>query len=177
MILQLPPGNNVPYRVNAFIEIPLGSNIKYEYDRKLGVIKVDRILYTSMVYPFNYGFIPGTLEEDGDPLDVLVVSNQSLYPGVLIEVRPIGVLKTEDEEGTDRKIIAVPIDKIDMTFSKINEIEDLPEIIKLKIAHFYEHYKEIEPNKWVKIMGWGSSAEARTIILEAINRFNNSKKA
>lgn len=177
MICNLSPGDNVPHRVNVVIEIPLGSNVKYEFDREMGVIRVDRVLYTSMVYPFNYGFIPGSLEEDGDPLDVLVISNQSLYPGVIIEVRPIGVFKTEDEEGIDRKIIAVPVDKIDPTLSKVSELEDLPEIVKLKIAHFYEHYKEIEPNKWVKIAGWGSSAEAKAIIIDAINRYNMNKKA
>ena len=168
--MKLGPGKKAPDEVNVLIEIPLGSNIKYEYDEEEGVIKVDRILYTSMVYPFNYGFIPGTLEEDGDPLDVLIVSDYTLLPGTVIEVRPIGILYMRDEEGEDAKIIAVPKDKIDPTYSNIKDINDLPQAIKNKIVHFFEHYKELEPGKWVKVSGWGGASEAKARISEAIKR-------
>ncbi|BFH73590.1 inorganic diphosphatase [Sulfurisphaera javensis] len=170
--MKLGPGKKAPDEVNVFIEIPLGSNIKYEYDEEAEVVKVDRVLYTSMVYPFNYGFIPGTLEEDGDPLDVLVISDYSLLPGTAIEVRPIGILYMRDEEGEDAKIIAVPKDKVDPTYSNIKDIIDLPQSVKNKINHFFEHYKELEPGKWVKISGWGGVTEAKARINEAIKRAN-----
>ncbi|MEM4943517.1 MAG: inorganic diphosphatase [Saccharolobus sp.] len=168
--MKVGPGKKVPDEINVFIEIPMGSNIKYEYDEEEEVIKVDRILYTSMTYPFNYGFIPDTLAEDGDPLDVLVVANNPLLPGTVIEARPVGVLHMRDEEGEDYKIIAVPKDKIDPTFSNIKDINDLPEAIKNKIVHFFEHYKELEPGKWVKTSGWGNSAEAKERIKKAVER-------
>ncbi|QGA53534.1 inorganic diphosphatase [Sulfolobus sp. E5-1-F] len=168
--MKLGPGKKAPDEVNVFIEIPMGSNIKYEYDEEEEVIKVDRVLYTSMVYPFNYGFIPETLEEDGDPLDVLVLGNYSLLPGTVIEARPIGMIYMRDEEGEDAKVIAVPRNKTDPTFSNINDVKDLPEAIRNKIVHFFEHYKELEPNKWVKISGWGGVAEAKERIKKAIER-------
>ncbi|MCI4456009.1 MAG: inorganic diphosphatase, partial [Sulfolobus sp.] len=159
--MALGPGKKAPDQVNVLIEIPQGSNVKYEFDEEENVIKVDRILYTAMFYPFNYGFIPGTLEEDGDPLDVLVISNYPLMPGSVIQVRPVGMLFMRDEEGEDAKIIAVPIDKIDPTFSNIKDINDVPDAIKNKIAHFFEHYKELEPGKWVKVSGWGNASQAK----------------
>ena len=168
--MKLGPGKKAPDEVNVLIEIPLGSNIKYEFDDEEEVIKVDRVLYTSMVYPFNYGFIPGTLEEDGDPLDVLLISDYTLFPGTIIEARPIGILYMKDEEGEDAKIIAVPRDKTDPTYSNIKDIVDLPQAIKNKINHFFEHYKELEPGKWVKISGWGGVNEAKARISEAIKR-------
>ncbi len=163
-------GKNAPDTVNVFVEISLGSNIKYEFDETEEVLKVDRILYTSMVYPFNYGFIPDTKSTDGDPIDVLVISNQAFTPGSVIEVRPVGIAHMEDEEGRDEKIIAVPKDKIDPSFSGIKDITDVQDAIKNKIIHFFAHYKELEPNKWVKITDFGDAKEAKDKINEAINR-------
>jgi len=171
--MKLGPGKKAPDEVNVVIEIPLGSNIKYEYDEEEGIVKVDRVLYTSMVYPFNYGFVPGTLEEDGDPIDVLVITDYTLFPGTVIEARPIGILYMRDEEGEDAKIIAVPKDKTDPTYSNIKDIIDLPQAIKNKINHFFEHYKELEPGKWVKVSGWGGVSEAKARINEAIKRANS----
>jgi len=168
--MRLGPGKDAPNIVNVLIEIPMGSNVKYEYDEEEGVVRVDRILYTAMFYPFNYGFIPGTLEEDGDPLDVLIISDYPLLPGSVIEVRPIGILFMRDEEGEDAKIIAVPKDKIDPTYSNIKDIKDVPESIRNKITHFFEHYKELEPGKWVKVSGWGGAEEAKQRIKAAIER-------
>jgi len=172
--MRLGPGKDAPNIVNVLIEIPIGSNVKYEYDEEDGVVRVDRILYTAMFYPFNYGFIPGTLEEDGDPLDVLIISDYPLLPGSVIEVRPIGILFMRDEKGEDAKIIAVPKDKIDPTYSDIKDIKDVPESIRNKITHFFEHYKELEPGKWVKVSGWGGAEEAKQRIKAAIER--ESKK-
>jgi inorganic pyrophosphatase len=172
---KVGPGKDAPEVVNVFIEIPMGSSVKYEYDEEAGVIRVDRFLYTAMVYPFNYGFIPGTLEEDGDPVDVLVISSQPVLPGTVIEVRPIGLLVMEDEEGPDSKVIAVPKDKLDPTFKNIRDIDDLPEAVKEKIKHFFEHYKELEPGKWVKVKEWRKAEEAKKKISEAIKRFRESK--
>ncbi|MCG3108413.1 Inorganic pyrophosphatase [Metallosphaera sp. J1] len=170
--MNLGPGKKAPDIVNVLVEIPSGSNIKYEYDEEEGVIKVDRVLYTSMVYPFNYGFVPGTLEEDGDPIDVLVLTNYPLLPGTVIEARPVGVIHMKDEEGVDEKIIAVPKEKTDPTFARIKDVNDIDDATKNKIVHFFEHYKELEPGKWVKISGWGSASEAKEKIAKAIERKN-----
>jgi inorganic pyrophosphatase len=166
--MKLSAGKGFPKLVNVLIEIPMGSNVKYEYDEEEEVVKVDRVLYTSMVYPFNYGFVPGTKADDGDPIDVLVISNQPFYPGTVIEARPIGMIRMTDEEGVDTKIIAVPKDKIDPTFSNIREITDIPDALKNKMVHFFEHYKELEPGKWVKISGWGTASEAIDNIKKAL---------
>ncbi len=168
---RLGPGKKPPEDVYAFIEIPMGSSVKYEYDEKSGAIFVDRFLYTAMHYPFNYGFIPATLEEDGDPLDVLVISREPVLPGTVMRVKPIGVLVTEDEEGMDNKIIAVPIAKLDPEYGSINDIEELPNPIKERIKHFFEHYKELEPGKWVKVKEWRGASSARTLIEKAIERY------
>ncbi|MFP3347673.1 MAG: inorganic diphosphatase, partial [Sulfolobaceae archaeon] len=136
--MKMGPGKKAPDEVNVVIEIPMGSNIKYEYDEEEDVVKVDRVLYTSMMYPFNYGFVPGTLEEDGDPIDVLVITSYPILPGTAIEARPVGILYMRDEEGEDAKIIAVPKDKIDPSYSNIRDIIDLPEAVKNKIVHFFE---------------------------------------
>ncbi len=173
---KLGPGKKAPEEVNVFIEIPMGSNVKYELDKETGLIKVDRILFTAMYYPFNYGFVPGTLEEDGDPVDILVIGNTPLHPGVILKARPIGVLLTEDEKGKDAKIVAVPVSKIDPAWDKVKDINDLPAIIKDKIAHFFEHYKELEKGKWVKVIGWEGREVALKRIEEAISRYNESKK-
>jgi len=168
----LGPGDKAPEIVNAIIEIPMGSSIKYEYDKKHCIVKVDRFLYTSMYYPFNYGFIPGTLEEDGDPVDILVISREPVAPGTLIEVKPIGVLNMEDEEGKDWKIVAVPKPKLDPLYKDWDDIDSIPDYIKDKIRHFFEHYKELEPGKWVKVTGWEPKSKAHDIILNAIKRYN-----
>ncbi|RLG87733.1 MAG: inorganic diphosphatase [Thermoprotei archaeon] len=169
---KLGPGKKAPEEVYVVIEIPMGSNIKYEIDKETGLIFVDRILFTAMYYPFNYGFIPGTLEEDGDPVDVLVLGYDKLHPGVVIKARPIGVLETEDEKGKDAKIVAVPIEKVDPRFENIKDISDLPSNIRERIAHFFEHYKELEKGKWVKVIGWKNREEALKRIEEAIKRYN-----
>lgn len=149
-ISQLSAGKNPPEEVYVLIEIPQGSSVKYELDKDSGVVMVDRFNYTAMFYPFNYGFIPQTAAEDGDPVDVLVISSYKVDPGCAIPARPIGMLEMEDEEGIDTKIIAVPTKKVDPTYAHINDINDLDESIKKKIQHFFNHYKELEPNKWVK---------------------------
>ncbi len=168
---KLGPGKKAPDEVYVVIEIPMGSGIKYEIDKETGLVFVDRILFTAMHYPFNYGFIPGTLEEDGDPVDVLVLGYEPLHPGVVIKARPIGVLETEDEKGKDAKIVAVPVEKIDPRFENIKDIEDVPKSIREKIAHFFEHYKELEKGKWVKVIGWKGKEEAKERIRQAIERY------
>ena len=167
-MLKLDAGADAPKKVTAFIEIPKGSNVKYEYDEHSGLVKVDRILYTSMVFPYNYGFVPGTLGEDGDPLDILVISSATFAPGVTVSVRPIGVLMMRDEEGVDSKIMAVPTEKIDPDFANVKDMKDLPESIKTKLVHFYSYYKSTEPGKWVKLEGWESTAKAQELISKAI---------
>ena len=160
--------------LNVVIEIPKASNVKYEVDKETGALFIDRKLFTAMFYPFNYGFIPSTLEDDGDPVDVLVLSDFSAFPLSVIKSIPIGVLLTEDEEGQDSKIIAVPIKKIDPTYSEIQNIENVSTSIKKQIEHFFEHYKELEGGKYVKISGWGSKEEAVKKISDSIERFNKN---
>jgi inorganic pyrophosphatase len=172
---RIGPGKNAPEEVNVVVEIPMGSNVKYEIDKETGVVMVDRFLYTAMFYPFNYGFIPGTLEEDGDPVDVLVISNQPVHPGSVIRARPIGLLEMEDEEGPDSKVIAVPVDKLDPSFSNIRDVNDLPQALREKIKHFFEHYKELEPGKWVRVTGWKGAEEAKKRIVDAIKRYRERK--
>ena len=167
-ISKLSVGKNPPEEVNVFIEIPQGSSVKYELDKESGVIMIDRFNFTAMFYPFNYGFIPGTSAEDGDPADVLVISSYPVQPGTVIPSRPIGMLEMEDEAGIDTKIIAVPSVKVDPFFSKINNINDLDEMTKKKIQHFFNHYKELEPNKWVKIKNFLSKEEAYKAIKKSI---------
>jgi inorganic pyrophosphatase len=155
------------------IEIPKGSNIKYEYDMESGFIIVDRKLFTAMYYPCNYGFLPNTLEKDGDPVDVLVLGENPLAPLSLIKVIPIGVLQTEDEEGHDSKIVAIPTSKIDPSFSIVNDIKDVPQHLKDQIKHFFEHYKELEKGKFVKISGWEGKESALKKISETIESYKN----
>jgi len=168
----LGPGEKAPEIVNAIIEIPMNSSVKYEFDKEKCLVAVDRFLYTSMSYPFNYGFIPGTLEEDGDPVDILVISREPVYPGSLIEVVPIAVLNMEDEEGLDWKIVAVPKPKLDPLYRNWTDVDSIPEALKAKIKHFFEHYKELEPGKWVKVKGWEGKEKALEIIRRAIERYN-----
>jgi inorganic pyrophosphatase len=158
----------VPNKVNVFIEIPKDGNIKYELDKESGVIFVDRFLHTAMNYPFNYGFVPNTLSEDGDPVDVLVLGEQTLMPGVVIPSKIIGMLEMEDEAGIDTKILAVPTEKVDPSSKEINDISDVNESIKNKIKHFFENYKTLEPDKWVKIKEWKGQKEAITAVNKAI---------
>jgi inorganic pyrophosphatase len=156
--------------INVVVEIPKDSRIKYELDHKRGILFVDRKLYTSMVYPFNYGFLPGTLEEDGDPVDVLLLGEESLYPLSVVRATPLGVLLTEDEEGSDSKIIAVPSPKVDPAYANIKQLSDIPVSILDKVKHFFEHYKELEPGKFVKVVGYANDRVARQKIKEAADR-------
>ena len=169
-------GKNPPEDVNVIVEVPVGGHpIKYEMDKEAGTLVVDRFLYTPMTYPGNYGFVPHTLSEDGDPIDVLIASTRPLVPGCVINVRPIGVLKMEDNSGKDEKIIAVPSPKLTLRYEKVKDYTDLPDITLKQIEHFFEHYKDLEPGKWVKIFGWGDSKEAGALILEAIERAKKAK--
>jgi inorganic pyrophosphatase len=146
--------------VNVFVEIPKDSDIKYELDKDSGLIFVDRFLYTAMSYPFNYGFVPNTLADDGDPLDILVLSEKQVAPGVVIPSQIIGMLEMEDEEGIDTKVLAVPTKKVDPLYGEFKDMTDVPEAIKNKLKHFFENYKTLEPGKWVKIKDWKPKAEA-----------------
>src|SRR4051812_45030406 len=164
-------GKNPPEDVNVIIEVAIGGEpIKYEMDKAAGTLVVDRFLYTPMRYPGNYGFVPHTLSDDGDPIDVLVANTRPIIPGAVINVRPIGVLKMDDESGGDEKIIAVPSPKLTKRYLNVKECANLPEITLDQIRHFFEHYKDLEPGKWVKVVGWGDAAEARTLIAQAIER-------
>ncbi|MEX2615775.1 MAG: inorganic diphosphatase [Alphaproteobacteria bacterium] len=164
-------GNNPPADVNVLIEVPVGGQpIKYELDKDAGVLVVDRFLYTPMTYPGNYGFVPHTLSEDGDPIDVLVCNTRQLVPGCVINARPIGVMIMEDESGLDEKIIAVPSSHLTRRYDGVDNFSDLPEITLQQIQHFFEHYKDLEPGKWVKIGDWMDAGTARRMIEEAIAR-------
>ena len=175
-------GNNPPDDVNVIIEVPIGGEpIKYELDKAAGTLVVDRFLHTPMRYPGNYGFVPHTLSEDGDPIDVLVVNTRPIVPGAVMNVRPVGVLKMQDEAGGDEKVVAVPVPKLTKRYEHVHEYTDLPEITLQQMRHFFEHYKDLEPGKWVKVLGWGDAAEAKKMIVEAIARARkgdkNSEKA
>ena len=170
-------GTNPPQDVNVIIEVPVGGQpIKYELDKEAGTLVVDRFLYTPMHYPGNYGFVPHTLSEDGDPIDVLVCNTRQLVPGCVINVRPIGVLVMEDNAGRDEKIIAVPSPHLSRRYENVREHSDLPEITRQQIEHFFEHYKDLEPGKWVKIGDWRGAADARDMIVEAIERAGTGPK-
>jgi inorganic pyrophosphatase len=164
-------GNNAPDDVNVIVEVPVGGQpIKYEMDKKAGVLVVDRFLYTPMTYPGNYGFVPHTLSDDGDPIDVLVCNTRPLIPGCVINVRPIGVMMMEDNSGMDEKILAVPSNHLTRRYEKVHTHTDLPEITLQQIVHFFEHYKDLEPGKWVKVGGVEGPEKAKQLILEAIAR-------
>src|SRR5881275_1574275 len=164
-------GVNPPHEVNVIIEVPVGGEpIKYELDKHAGTLVVDRFLYTAMRYPGNYGFIPHTLSEDGDPCDVLVANTRPIFAGAVIAVRPVGVLLMQDEAGGDEKIVAVPASRLTKRYEKITNYTDLPEITLKQIEHFFAHYKDLEPGKWVKFSGWADAVEARRLIDEAIAR-------
>jgi len=168
-------GSRFPDEVNVIIEVPIGGEpIKYEMDKESGALVVDRFLYTPMRYPGNYGFVPKTLSADGDPCDVLLANNRALVPGAVIAVRPISVLLMQDEAGPDEKIIAVPTNKITRRYEHVEEARQLPEITLQQIRHFFEHYKDLEPGKWVRIIGWGGVTEARKLIAEAHARYRSA---
>ncbi|MBN8889442.1 MAG: inorganic pyrophosphatase [Rhodospirillales bacterium 70-18] len=167
-VSRISTGRNPPNDINVVIEIPQGSAVKYEIDKESGAIVVDRFLFTPTAYPAAYGFIPGTLAEDGDPADALVLVPAQVVPGAVIRARPIGMLKMEDEAGQDTKIICVPHDKIHPQHSAIQDISDLPLITRRAIEHFFENYKDLEDDKWVKVTGWGNCAEAEAEITRAI---------
>jgi inorganic pyrophosphatase len=164
-------GDNPPEDVNVIVEVPVGGNpIKYELDKEAGTLVVDRFLYTPMSYPGNYGFVPHTLSEDGDPIDVLICNTRPLVPGCVINVRPIGVLIMEDNAGQDEKVIAVPSHQLTKRYDDVRNASDLPSITLQQIEHFFEHYKDLEPGKWVKIGDWQGADDARRLIVEAIER-------
>ena len=174
----IPIGNNPPHDINVIIEVPLGGEpIKYELDKESGTLFVDRFLYTSMRYPGNYGFVPHTLSDDGDPIDVIVCNTRAIIPGAVMNCRPIGVLVMEDESGQDEKILAVPSTKLTKRYEKTQTYTDLPEITLQQIEHFFEHYKDLEPKKWVKVLRWDDADFARKLIVEAIERYNADKVA
>ena len=167
----IPIGNNPPDDVNVVVEVQIGGEpIKYEMNKAAGTLFVDRFLHTPMRYPGNYGFVPHTLSEDGDPIDVLVANTRPIVPGAVINVRPVGVLKMQDDGGGDEKIIAVPSPKLTQRYVKVTNYTDLPTITLDQIQHFFEHYKDLEPGKWVKVAGWGDADEARAMIEAAIRR-------
>jgi inorganic pyrophosphatase len=169
-------GANPPHEVNVVIEVPIGGEpIKYEMDKKVGALVVDRFLYTSMRYPGNYGFIPHTLSGDGDPCDVIVANTRAIIPGAIMSCKIVGVLLMEDEAGGDEKLLAVPSAKLTQRYARIDNFTDLPEITLKQIEHFFAHYKDLEPNKWVKITRWGDAAEARAMVLAGIERAARAK--
>jgi len=170
-------GKNPPDEVNVIVENPVGGvPVKYEIDKESGALLVDRFLHVAMQYPGNYGFIPHTLSGDGDPVDVLIVGTIPVVPGAVVAVRPIGVLRMEDEAGEDEKIIAVPVDSLDPEFSDIKSYTDLPASKRQRIEHFFEHYKDFEKGKWVKLNGWGDVAEAKKMIEDGIERHKKTQK-
>ena len=167
-VSKIPTGKDAPHDINVVIEIPQGSQVKYEIDKDSGAIFVDRFLFTPMAYPAAYGFIPGTLADDGDPADALVLAPAPMVPGAVIRCRPIGMLQMEDESGQDEKIICVPHDKMHTQFTDVHGIEDLPKITRDAIEHFFTRYKDLEPGKWVKVRGWADKAAAEEVIRKAI---------
>jgi inorganic pyrophosphatase len=177
-ITKIPAGQAPPFDINVFVEIPQGGlPVKYELDKSTGVLFVNRFLHTTMFYPGNYGFIPQTLSDDGDPLDVIIVSQAAVFPGAVVRCRPIGILLMEDEAGADEKVIAVPVDQLNPYFSGVRSYEDLPAILRDQIAHFFRHYKDLEQGKWVKVTRWAGPDEAAQAIQAAIDRAKQSSGA
>ncbi|WP_346906401.1 inorganic diphosphatase [uncultured Roseibium sp.] len=169
----VPIGKNPPEDINVIVEVSVGGEpIKYEMDKEAGAMYVDRFLYTPMRYPGNYGFVPHTLCGDGDPIDVVVVNQRPVVPGAIMNCRPIGVLIMEDESGQDEKIIAVPSHKLTKRYDKVHSVDDLPEITISQVKHFFEHYKDLEPGKWVKVKTVESAETAKRMIVESIERAN-----
>lgn len=174
-VTKISVGPRPPYEVHAVIEIPQGGvPVKYELDKKSGAMMVDRFLHTAMYYPANYGFIPGTLSDDGDPCDILVITGTGVVPGAVIPCRPIGVVHLEDEAGMDEKILAVPVEKLHPFYANVSSYRDLPEILIQQIVHFFEHYKDLEQDKWVKFIEMGDADSARKVIVDSIERLKTS---
>lgn len=172
---RVDPGKNIPDNINVIIEIPAHSDpVKYEVDKDTGAMFVDRFMNTAMHYPCNYGYVPHTLSEDSDPVDVLVVTPMPLISGSVVRCRPVGILKMTDEAGPDAKLLAVPIAKLCQLYDKVDSPEDMPQQLLDQIAHFFEHYKDLEEGKWVKIDGWGDKQAAHQEILDSIERYNNA---
>jgi inorganic pyrophosphatase len=177
-IQKISIGSNPPDEVNVIIEIPMGGHpVKYEIDKVSGAMFVDRFLHTSMIYPSNYGFIPHTLSADGDPVDAIVVCQMPVVPGAVIRSRPVGVLLMEDEAGMDEKVLMVPVDKLHPFYSRIENYKDIPTILCEQIAHFFQHYKDLEKGKWVKIVRWGDAQEAKQVIRDGIKLAGEQTKA
>jgi len=173
---RVTPGRSIPNDVNVIIEIPMNADpVKYEVDKATGAVFVDRFMSTAMHYPCNYGYVPRTLSGDGDPVDVLVLSPYPLITGVVVRCRPVGMLRMKDEAGEDTKLLAVPIDKLTSQYRKIRSPRDLPEARLAAITHFFEHYKDLEPGKWVKVQGWLGAAAAKKEILDGVARFRKSQ--
>jgi len=171
-LAQIPAGKSVPEDINVVIEIPAqGAPVKYEVDKDSGALMVDRFMATAMFYPANYGFVPNTLSEDGDPVDVLVVSPTPMMPGSVIRARPVGVLKMTDESGVDAKIVAVPHGKLTPLYDDVQQATDLPELLLGQIKHFFEQYKALEAGKWVRVDGWGDKDEACAEIVASVARY------
>ena len=174
---RVPAGKDIPHDCNVVVEIPMRADpIKYEVDKETGAVFVDRFMWTAMHYPTNYGYIPQTLSLDGDPCDVLVLSPMPLITGVVVRCRPIGMLKLDDEAGGDSKILAVPIDKLSPLYTNVKSPRDLPEIQMRQIQHFFEHYKDLEPGKWVRVGTWVEAEDARREIVESVQRFKRVKR-
>lgn len=172
MFEKIPAGKDLPNDFNVIIEIPAeAAPVKYEYDKEAGMLVVDRFMPAAMHYPCNYGFIPQTLADDGDPADALVLSPQAVQPGSMLRCRPLGLLKMTDESGEDGKILAVPIDKICAEYINLQSLEDVSPVVLERIAHFFEHYKKLEPNKWVKVNGWEDKTAAERELLESAQRY------
>lgn len=168
---SIPAGKNPPEDINVIIEVPVGGEpIKYEMDKDSGALFVDRFLYTSMRYPGNYGFVPHTLSDDGDPIDILVANTRAITPGAVINCRAVGVLIMSDEAGEDEKVIAVPSSKLTRRYESVANYDDLPKITLEQIEHFFAHYKDLEKDKWVKVERWGDADEAKTLIAQALER-------
>jgi inorganic pyrophosphatase len=175
---RVDSGRDLANDFNVVIEIPMHADpIKYEVDKETGALFVDRFVSTSMHYPCNYGYIPKTISGDGDPVDVLVITPFALMPGVVVRCRPLGLLKMTDEAGVDTKLLAVPIDKLTPLYRHIQTPRDLPELTISQITHFFQHYKDLEPGKWVKVEGWGSPEEAKAEIREGVKRFGKPARA
>jgi inorganic pyrophosphatase len=175
---NVTPGKNCPESFNVIIEIPMNADpVKYEVDKATGAIFVDRFMSTAMHYPTNYGYVPKTISGDGDPVDVLVITPVPLIPGVVVTCRAIGILKMEDEAGMDGKVLAVPIDKVLSLYTRWQKPEDLSPVRLKTIAHFFEHYKDLEDGKWVKILGWEGPESARQEILEGIDNYAKDSSA
>ena len=173
-ISKITPGENAPDDINVIIEVPQHADpVKYELDKDSRAFFVDRFMHTPMHYPSNYGFVPNTLSEDGDPVDALVVSAFSLITGCVINCRPVGVLMMEDEKGLDAKVLAVPSSQLMPVYDDVQEPEDMPRFLLDKIQHFFEHYKDLEPGKWVKVVGWRDTATAKKEIMDSISRYKS----